>query len=407
MRLDIPTLAIVTVFVTALLGALLVFAGLQNRAVRAPMTWGVAFVLCAIGTALVAVRGMVPDWLSIQFANVLVLVGMGLVWLGARQFDGRRPRPALVALAPLIWLAACAVPVILADINARAMIASSLAAVLALAAGLEIWRGRAEPLLSRWPTVITLTAYAGVMFSRVPLTLMLPQPADAYHLTASALYPFLSFGTLLFAVVLAFLLLNMSKERTELRHKTAALVDPLTGVANRRAFLTGAQQRVAQQRADGTAMAILLFDLDHFKAINDRLGHAAGDAVLMNFAATATRTLGPDILFGRIGGEEFGAVLRVGDLGEALAIAEQLRRAFADAEQADDIGPTVSIGLALQDETTPTLAALMAAADRALYRAKAKGRNRVATATAATVAVSSTVPAAEAEHSRRKLPASA
>ncbi len=108
MRLDIPTLAIVTVFVTALLGALLVFAGLQNRAVRAPMTWGVAFVLCAIGTALVAVRGMVPDWLSIQFANVLVLVGMGLVWLGARQFDGRRPRPALVALAPLIWLAALA-----------------------------------------------------------------------------------------------------------------------------------------------------------------------------------------------------------------------------------------------------------------------------------------------------------
>lgn len=404
MRLDIPTLAIVTVFVTALLGALLVFAGLQNRAIRAPMTWGVAFVLCAAGTALVAVRGMVPDWLSIQFANMLVLVGLGLVWLGARQFDGRRPRAALIAVAPLIWLAACSVPVILADINVRTIIASALAAALALVAGLEIWRGRAEPLLSRWPTVVTLSAYASIMFARVPLTLMVPQPAGAYHLTASALYPFLSFGTLLFAVVLAFLLLNMTKERTELRHKTAALVDPLTGVANRRAFLTGAQKLAAQQRADGTGLAMLLFDLDHFKAINDRLGHAAGDAVLMNFAATATRALGPNALFGRIGGEEFGAVLRVRGADEAFAVAEQLRRAFAAAEQSDDIAPTVSVGLALADKTTATLPALMAAADRALYRAKAKGRNRVVTANSVAVGGAA---ADEAEHDWRKLPISA
>ncbi|MCW5688782.1 MAG: GGDEF domain-containing protein [Pseudolabrys sp.] len=380
MRLDIPTLAVVTVFVTALLGALLLFAGLQNRALRAPVTWGLAFLLCAIGTALVAVRGMVPDWLSIQFANVLVLVGLGLIWLGARQFDGRETRPVMVAIAPALWLAACTVPDIVADINARTIVASALAAGVAFAAGAEIWRGRAEPLLSRWPTVVTLAVYAGVMFARVPLTYMLPQPAGAYHLTASALYPSLSFGTLLFAVVLAFLLLNMTKERSELRHKTAALVDSLTGVANRRAFLAGAQRLAAQQRSDGTVLAMLLFDLDHFKSINDRLGHAAGDAVLMNFAATAIRSLGEGALFGRIGGEEFGAVMRVKDGGEARAIAERVRAAFAAAEQADDVVPTVSIGVALQDEATVTLAALMAAADRALYRAKGKGRNRVVTA---------------------------
>ena len=258
MRLDTPTLAIVTVFVTALLGALLVFAGLQNRAVRAPVTWGVAFGLCAAGMVLAAVRGTVPDWLSIQFANVLVLAGLGLVWLGARQFDGRRPRPVLVAIAPLIWLAGCAVPAILADIYARTVIASTLAAALAFAAAAEIWRGRAEPLMSRMPTSSTLLGYGSVMLARVPLTLMVPQPAGAYHLTASALYPLLSFGTLLFAVVLAFLLLNMTKERTELRHKTAALVDSLTGVANRRAFLTGAQRLAAQHRGDGTVLAMLL-----------------------------------------------------------------------------------------------------------------------------------------------------
>ncbi|RDV01310.1 GGDEF domain-containing protein [Undibacter mobilis] len=378
MRLDIPTLAIVTVFVTALLGALLVFAGLQNRAVRALMTWGGAFVLCALGVALVAMRGMVPDWLSIQFANVVVLVGIGLVWVGARQFDGRPARVAMVAVAPLLWLAACAVPDIRFDINLRTVTVSILSALIALAAAYEVWRGRSEPLLSRWPAAITLFVYGAVMLMRVPVTLLVPQPAGEYQFTASALYPLLSFATLLFSVVVAFLLLNMTKERTELRHLTASMVDPLTGVSNRRAFLTGAERLAAQPRADGVALAVMLFDLDHFKAINDRLGHAAGDAVLVSFAAAATRALGPEALFGRIGGEEFGAVMRVAGLGEALAIGEQVRLAFAAAGQAAEIVPTVSVGVAIENDTTKTLEALMAAADRALYRAKAKGRNRVA-----------------------------
>jgi len=378
MRLDIPTLAVVTVFVTAVLGALLIFAGLQNRAVRAPMTWGSAFVLCAIGMVLGAVRGTVPDWLSIQFANALVLLGLGLIWLGARQFDGRRPRTPLIAVAPALWLACCAVPFILADINLRTVIASTLAGLIALVAAGEIWRGRAEPLMSRMPTSGTLIGYGSLMLARVPLTLLMPQPPGENHLTASALYPLLAFGSLLFAVVLAFLLLNMTKERSELRHKTAALVDPLTGVANRRAFLTRAQRLLGTRHHDGSALAVLLFDLDHFKAINDRLGHAAGDAVLVSFATTATATLGPAALFGRIGGEEFAAAIRVGGFDEARIIADRVRRAFALAEQADDVAPTVSIGVALQGEGAATLAALMATADRALYRAKAKGRNRVA-----------------------------
>ncbi len=409
MRLDIPTLATVMVFVTTLLGALLVFAGLQNRAMRALMTWGVAFMLCAIGMALAAVRGMIPDWTSMQAANVLVLAGIGMIWLGAREFDGRRAPMTMVAVAPVIWLAACAFPAIRGDINARTMVVSALAGLLAAGAASEVWRGRAEPLLSRWPTVVTLLAYAAVMLVRVPLVVVVPQPAGDYQLTASALFPLLAFATLLFSVVVAFLLLNMTKERSELRHKTAALIDPLTGVPNRRAFLAGAEQMAAQQRADGTMLAVMLFDLDHFKAINDRLGHAAGDAVLTNFAATAMRALGANVLFGRIGGEEFAAIMRVSNLGEALAIADQVRRAFAAIEEADDLAPTVSIGVALESETVATLAALMAAADRALYRAKAKGRNRVASAMSASVDSAGVAPAGEEGERRawRKLPATA
>ena len=91
---------------------------------------------------------------------------------------------------------------------------------------------------------------------------------------------------------MAFLLLNMTKERTELQHKINSLVDPLSGVANRRAFLNGANRLFAQQAVDREPLAVLLFDLDRFKAINDRMGHAVGDRVLQTFAEAATSTLG-------------------------------------------------------------------------------------------------------------------
>ena len=378
MRLDIPTLAVVTVFVTALLGGLLLFAGAQNRAVRAPTVWGLAFLIGATGLGLVIVRGKVPDWLSIECANALVLAGMSLVWAGARLFDRRTVHLAHIATVPTVWFALCLVPAIGRDINARTMLCSALAAALSVLTAREIWHGRDEPLLSRWPTVLTLLGYAAAMLARIPATLLMPQLAASTDFLGSALFPALAFGTLMFTVILAFLLLNMSKERTELQHKMASLVDPLSGVANRRAFLAGAEQIAAQDPAGGR-LGVMLFDLDHFKAINDRNGHATGDAVIQLFAREATRTLGHDALFGRIGGEEFGALMRVREGGDAVAAAQRIRLAFAAAAARSGLGvlPTVSIGVAVAGEEGDGLATLLAAADRALYRAKENGRNRV------------------------------
>jgi diguanylate cyclase (GGDEF)-like protein len=135
-----------------------------------------------------------------------------------------------------------------------------------------------------------------------------------------------------------------------------------------------------QQSLDFEPLAVLLFDLDRFKAINDQFGHGTGDTVLQIFAATATRTLGSDVMFGRIGGEEFAAVMPVGDLGEAVAIADRVRRNFAKAAAehgADDLLPSVSVGVTLGCDPALPVAGLLASADLALYRAKANGRNRV------------------------------
>jgi hypothetical protein len=102
MNLDIGTLSVVTVFVTALLGALLVFAGLQNRSIRSPMWWGAAQIVGAAGLALATSRGSVPDFVAVDIAHALVLLGYGLTWAGARIFDGRKVQPLVVVFAPIL-----------------------------------------------------------------------------------------------------------------------------------------------------------------------------------------------------------------------------------------------------------------------------------------------------------------
>ena len=120
----------------------------------------------------------------------------------------------------------------------------------------------------------------------------------------------MSFEALLFTISIAFILLAMAKERTELRHRTAAMVDPLTGIANRRSFLQDAAHLAKRHAANPRPTAVLLIDLDHFKSINDRFGHALGDRVLEIFAdARARHSMRSTDLLGRLGGEEFAAML--------------------------------------------------------------------------------------------------
>ncbi|HML07108.1 MAG TPA: GGDEF domain-containing protein [Xanthobacteraceae bacterium] len=392
MHLDVQTLSVVTVFVTALLGALLVFAGLQNRTIRAPMWWGAAHVVNASGLGLLTSHGAAPDFVTNDLANGLVLLGYGLTWSGARIFDGREVRLLLVLSAPAIWIVLCRLPAFAANGDLGVIVVSTMQAVLALLTAEEFWRGRDEPLMSRWPMVIVQLANAAVLLARVPATLLSPLfPADS--LMRGLSFALLAFGTLLFTVVMAFLQLNMTKERTELKHKINSLVDPLSGVANRRAFLDGATSLLVQQRIDREPpLALLLFDLDHFKQINDRFGHALGDAVLQTFAGTATATLGTEVLFARIGGEEFASCLPVGDLDEAYAIADRVRRNFLAAAAKfgnDELQPSVSVGITLGCDAHADVHDLLSVGDRALYRAKELGRNRVETEVPANIATSS------------------
>src|SRR5262249_25043443 len=207
--------------------------------VRAPMWWGAAQIIAAIGLALGTSRGSVPDFLSIDVGSALVLLACGLTWAGARVFDGRKVIRHVVLFAPVMWLVACRIPVFENDAKRGGVVVSAMRGMLAAATAEGLWRGRDEPLMSRWPTVVVLLVFAGGLLARIAVSYFTPlldesSPASGVWLALSA------FGVLLFTVVMSFLLLTMTKERTELRHKIDAMVDPLSGIANRRAFLAGA-----------------------------------------------------------------------------------------------------------------------------------------------------------------------
>src|SRR5262249_38392736 len=155
--------------------------------------------------------------------------------------------------------------------------------------------------------IFMLFAHGALFLLRTPLGMHL-QISAGNNLAMSDWLELLSLEALLFTISIAFILLAMAKERTEYRHRTAARTDPLTGIPNRPGFL---EQTAASRRAATGELpaAVLLFDLDHFKSINDRYGHAIGDHTLQIFADTAKAHVGEVGLVGRWGGDEFVAVL--------------------------------------------------------------------------------------------------
>ena len=167
-------------------------------------------------------------------------------------------------------------------------------------------------------------------------------------------------------------------ERSEERLKALASTDSLTGILNRRGLIDEFQARCSAVVPDKPLVALLQFDIDNFKQINDRYGHQAGDGVLVAFSRLASISLAPRGAFGRMGGEEFASVLRVADMVEAASIAEGLRMTLAlQTLSAGEhrFGVTVSVGIALKPAAEADLDHLLSAADRALYAAKAAGRN--------------------------------
>jgi diguanylate cyclase (GGDEF)-like protein len=378
MNLDVNTLFLVTIYVEAILGLLLLFAWVQNTSLYAVAWWGFADLLRAASIMLFGKYGSVSDLISIDLANAILFTAFALTWTGARVFDHRKPRWVLMFSGAALWLALSRVPTIQDSWDLRMLLSSGIITAYTWATAYEFWRGRSEPLVSRWPAIFMFFAHGALYLLRTPFGAMLA-PVDN-QVFASVWITVLSFEALLFTIAIAFILLAMAKERTEHRHKTASLIDPLTGIANRRAFLQDAEAQLKRQATEPRPIAVLLLDLDNFKTINDRFGHAIGDRVLQMFAEVGSGCMRRYDIFGRLGGEEFAAMLVDASRDRALAVAEQIRSSFVEATATVDGKPvtaTVSIGIVISYDAVLDLSALLAQADHALYRAKDNGRNRI------------------------------
>ena len=379
MGLEVQTLFLVTIYVEAMLGLLLLFAWVQNSAITAVAWWGSAHLLRAASVALFGMFGTVSDYVSIDLANLLLFTSFAATWTGARVFDGRPVSILGLFAGGVLWLAICRLPLVAESTDARVLLSSAIITAYTWLAAFEFWRGRAEPLVSRWPAIFLLFAHGALFILRTPLSTIAPWSAQT-QVFESVWMTVLSFEALLFTIAIAFILLAMAKERIEFLHRTAALMDPLTGIPNRRAFLEGCSQHTESQDGKPRPAAMLVMDLDHFKWINDQFGHGTGDYVLQLFAESASASVSGIDMVGRLGGEEFAALLDDADRERALAVAEEIRGAFADAAYEVNgraLGATVSIGVALCEAGEFDSHALLAQADQALYRAKERGRNRV------------------------------
>jgi len=307
--------------------------------------------------------------------STMAFVACGMVWNAARVFHARRPSYAGLMLGAIAWMATVmSLPPSAAAL--RITIGAAIVAGYAVLTAIELWSERRRQVRRRWPSVAVPALHG--------LVLMLPILLGDFLLASDQSAPATIWVTIfavqlvLYSIGAVFIIFMMVAERTVSAHKNAASVDPLTGMLNRRGFAEATSRLIEREAGAGRPVTVLIFDIDHFKSINDRFGHPAGDEILKLFSIVVINSLRITDLSGRIGGEEFAAMLPC-SLDEGVVVAERVRRNFEQSGIVIEEGPvdtTVSIGVAGGPAGTE-LEVLLAAADTALYQAKRDGRNRV------------------------------
>jgi len=369
--LDLPTLSVVAVCIAGLLGLFLIIDWLQQRNVRALAWWGSAYLIGASSMAFWST----PDplfRLPPAVPGALTFLACGMVWNGVRLFQGRRVLPLATFIGAAVWLGIGQIPGALENGNGP-IIGALIVPVYTFFIAMELWRERRRTHYSRSAAIVVPCLHAGIFLVPLAMHELLPDGHNGAWLTVFTL------ETIIYAVGTAFIVMLMVKDHHVHVYRTAASTDHLTGLLNRRALMDNATQLCTRQAKRKEPVAVLMFDLDHFKSINDRFGHALGDSVLRLFGQVVRSSTRAHDLIGRFGGEEFVAIVP-GGLESASKIAERVRSAFEAAGVMVDehaIGATVSIGTAASYEAVTSIDALIARADAALYRAKHEGRNRI------------------------------
>lgn len=380
--LDTPTLA----FVTGLAGFLLAaaMAGIRLAGLRNPALpyWGAAGLAFGLGHQLghlfLTLDLGVPRAVALTIANGLITLTHVFLLAGVGAYLGRR-----TWLGPLLLLAAGLITVgatwteMQESLRLRVLVLSGFYLSMDLLSGLLLWRGRGEGL-----TTFRRFAAGVLFFNATFLAMRFAYAAGNDRLTGSFVQD--PFQILFFVVSLVFIyvltlglsLLMFRGAEVELQRLVHR--DPMTGLFNRRSLFEHAAREQARSERYGTPLALVMLDIDRFKAVNDGFGHAAGDEVICQAASRIACSLRDVDTAFRLGGEEFLILLPAANLDDAIAVAERLRLAISRERMASIGGRvTVSLGATELARGREDWETALRRADDALYRAKHEGRDRV------------------------------
>lgn len=349
--------------------------GKARRTERYWHSWGLANTL--IGMALVAFmfESYLPYLFLVTIPNGLLVFGLSLRWQAAREFAGRAVSPLWRYGPTALFLAICTLPWIYNSYANVYTVVNVLLFGLAFICTVEFWRDHGDRLPSRYGMIIAYGLMAASFAVRAGQGMVFAEFLPKHLPDDNLLTIHLSIAVLHLTASGVFAL-SLAYERDAIRLRQMADSDPLTGLLNRKAFET----RVREFLADGklTDFAMVLFDLDHFKQINDSFGHAAGDEALRASARLFTQKLPCQSFVGRWGGEEFVAFLPNASAAEALLLVEQIRislKTMPIRSGEREFTVSTSAGVYHSSCGARDFADLLSRTDAALYRAKAQGRD--------------------------------
>jgi diguanylate cyclase (GGDEF)-like protein len=341
--------------------------------VRGVELWAVSLAMSFMAGALFSTIGKLPTPLSTTLPSLMTFFGPYVGMVGTRRFfevkQHHLPWVVLIlaAVGTSIWFT-YAQP----DYGIRLQLSTAVVATVCLAHARLLWTKSGHTLAGRIALGVLLCA-AIVQIMRFITARLSPAGENALDASAQNITYLAAFA---FAIVLiAISQVLLATERLRLELERAATHDSLTDAYTRRYMKEALQRELSRCLRHKRQMAVLLIDIDHFKKVNDSLGHLEGDRVLTEFVANIKALLRGADLLGRFGGEEFVVLLPETTPAVASAVAERVRSAMSSWG-----GPTVSVGVTSSRAHGDSVDALLARADAAMYRAKSKGRNRVETA---------------------------
>ncbi len=375
---DVPTM-LVMIILSSLATALAMAVVAWGKRREGVGLWALALLLNAAAYGLFALRGHVHALLSIVLGNVLLSGVFTCMGAAVLQFQGRALPWPTMAIAPLLMAGAMAW--FMDDYASRVVVAGVLLGALN---GWVLWillsRRQSTAGRGAWLVMGALGLQALVFLVRVVMVGGSEQPATDI-MQASGVQTLTFTTTFVELLVASMGFVFMAKDRADEANRRMAALDPLTGVANRRSVIAALDRDVARAVRTRESIAVMMVDIDHFKRVNDQYGHPVGDQVLCHVVNVLRQRVRSQDLVSRYGGEEFLVVLPDTDALGAHQLARQLCEAVAGARyrhEGTDISVTVSIGVfGGRLEPGDNWDMLIAAADRALYRAKELGRNRV------------------------------